>query len=142
MANNVPPAVKSALENSCKKAAAKVSKAVPGDENEKKVKELLQKEVCKDVDQKILKLAAEQLAELAKKKSPKDPNPDLSKLKAAPSTKIPSSSVPSLEIPITSIMLDEKLGTTGKFSLKVWADPKDFKKADKGLMLNFTVVSW
>ena len=71
--NQAPAPVKKGLESACQKAAKKVGKVAPGDKNEKKVVDLLNKEVCKNVDQKLLKLAAEELAKLGKKHSAKAP---------------------------------------------------------------------
>jgi len=139
-----PPAVKTGLENACKKAAAKVSKAVPGDKNEKKVKELLQKEVCKNVDQKILKGVAKAIADQAKKKNPKaDPNAiDPSKWKINPTIKKPSAGAYSVTVPITSVDVSEVFGPNakGKLSVDVWTDAKAIDAGgNTGGMLNFTV---
>jgi hypothetical protein len=137
-----PSNVKKGLEDACKKAAKKVGKVAPGDKNEKKLTELLTKEVCKGVDQKILKFAAEELAKLGKKQSAKAPPNTPPNVTGVPKLKAPGSGVPSLTIPITEFILNEKHDTKAKFELKVWADPKDLQKSDKGIMLNFTIVNW
>ena len=47
-----------------------------------------------------------------------------------------------MTIPITEFVLDPKHDVKGKFSIKVWADPRAFEKKDKGVMVNFTLVNW
>ena len=146
MADIVPPEIKKGLEKHCKKAAKKISKVAPGEKNEKKLEKLIVDEVCKEVknlDKKLLKIAAEQLAKLGKSKSAKAPEGTIPKVDGKITMKQPGSGVPSLTIPISpEILLDPKLGTNMKFSVKVWADPKAFDKSEKGVMLNLTVAKW
>ncbi len=146
MADIIPPEVKKGLEKQCKKAGKKISKIAPGEKNEKKLEKLIVDEVCKEVknlDKKILKIAAEQLAKLGKSKSAKAPEGGIPKVDGKISMKQPGSGVPSITIPISpEILLDPKLGTNMKFSVKVWADPKAFEKSDKGFTVNMTVAKW
>ena len=146
MADIIPPEVKKGLEKHCKKAAKKISKVAPGEKNEKKLEKLIVDEICsevKNLDKKILKIAAEQLAKLGKSKSAKPPKGGIPKVDGKVTFKAPGSCVPSIEFPIApSILLDPKLGTNLKFSVKIWADPKAFEKTDKGVMLNITVAKW
>ncbi|MEN1680197.1 MAG: hypothetical protein AAGJ46_11435 [Planctomycetota bacterium] len=139
MSNAATSGAKSGLENACKKAVDRIKKAAPGEKNEKKLAELLNKQVCKGVDQKLLKLLAEQIAKQAKKASAKaDPNAP-KKIDAKPSLKKPGSGVPSLKLPLGSFDLLGDKAKDSKLELLIWADPADFEKKDKGLMLNFTV---
>lgn len=140
-----PTPVKGGIERACKKVASKVGKAtekVSDKDKAKKAKELIEEHVCKEADKKLLKLAAEELAKYAKTKSAKPAPGSIPKVDAKPNPKPPGSGVPSLTIPISEVTLNEALGTKGKFELKVWADPKNFEKADKGVMLYFTVTKW
>ena len=73
MPSGAPSSVKGKLEAACKSAVKEISKVAPGEKNEKKLAELLTEKVCKDVDQKILTLIAEELAKLGKKHSAKEP---------------------------------------------------------------------
>lgn len=140
MANNKAPSqIQTGLEKICEKAAKKVSKVAPGEKNEKKLADLLTKEVCKDVDQKILKEIAKQLAELGKKSSAKAPANAPPKVKTVPKFKEPGSGVPSFTIPLYKLDLGDGGKSKGKLQLKVWGDPKELEKSDKGVMLNFTV---
>lgn len=149
MADIVPPEIMKGLEKHCKKAAKKISKVAPGEKNEKKLEKIVKDEVCKEVgklDQTLLKIAAEQLAKMAKGKSAKAPKGSLPKVKIKPTLKMPGSGMPSLTIPISpEILLDKKLGTNLKFSIKIWAaDPKALTdpSSEKGIMLNATVLKW
>jgi len=145
MADVIPSAAKKKLEDACRKAAKKVAKVAPGEKNEKKLAGLLHDNVCKEaksIDQKVLKLIAEEFAKLGKKHSAKAPEGTIPNVKAVGKPKAPGAGSPSVTIPLGDIMLNEKLGTKGKFSLKVWADPKDLAKSEKGAMLYFTVVNW
>ena len=56
--------------------------------------------------------------------------------------KPPGSGVPSLTIPITEWVMVSKRDTKAKSSIKIWTNPRDFEKSDKGLMVNFPVVNW
>ena len=132
-----PSPVKKGLENACQKAAKKVSKAAPGEKNQKKVADLLTKHVCKEVDQKILKLIAEELAKLGKGASAKAPPNTIPKVSVKPELKDPGSGVPSFTIPLPEF--DVGSDAKGKFELKVWGDPKEFQKADKGVFVKFKV---
>ena len=132
----MPSNIKSGLENACKKVTKEVSKAVPGKKNEKKVADLLAKKVCKNVDQKLLKLIAQEIAKTAKKASSKA-NDAIPKVSAVPTMKKPGSGVPSFTIPLPEFDMGED--AKGKFKLKVWGDPKQFEKKEKGAMVFFTV---
>ncbi|MEL7471964.1 MAG: hypothetical protein AAGK04_01490 [Planctomycetota bacterium] len=139
-----PPAAKSGLEKACQKAAEKVSKAVPGDKFDKKTLELLEKEVCKNIDQKIVTAAAKAIADVAKKQSSKaDPNtPDPSKFKLNAKPKKPSSGAYSVTVPITSVDMAKVFGpkAKGKLSVDLWTDGKDFEKGgNTGGMLYFKI---
>ncbi len=135
----LPAPVKKGLESACQKATKKLSKVVPGEKNKKKVADLLAKEVCKGVDQKILKLAAEELAKLGKKQSAKAAPNTIPKITGVPSLKPPGSGSPSFTIPLPEFDVGD---AKGKFELKVWGDPKNLQQSDKGVMLYFTVKSW
>ncbi|MCA8973546.1 MAG: hypothetical protein KDC98_02440 [Planctomycetes bacterium] len=144
MVNLIPAPMKKKLEEKCKKAASKVAKIAPGESNEKKIEKLLRDAVCKEVDgldQRALRLAAEQLAKVGRSHSAKAANAPV-KVDAKPTIKKPGSGVPSLTLPLRSIMLNERLGTKGKLALKIWADPRNLKNADKGVMLYFTVTDF
>ena len=137
-ANPVPSALKGDLEKACKKAVEKIKKAVPGEKNEKKVAEALNKQVCKDVDQKLLKLLAEQIAKQAKKKSAKAPAGAPKKVDAKPKMTAPGSGSPSFTLPLANFDLLGDPKKDSKLELKVWGDPRELEK-DKGAMLYFTV---
>lgn len=113
----VKPPEKKALENISKN----LNKIVPG------------------LDKKILKLIASELAKAGKKHSAKPSKDAIPIVKATGKIKAPGGSIPSVTIPLKKLMLDEKYGTTGKFELKIWADPKNLEKAEKGVMLFFTL---
>jgi hypothetical protein len=132
----LPTSVKNSLNNACKSAAEEISKLAPGEKNEKKIAELLGEKVCKDVDQKILTLIAEELAKVGQKHSAKGPI-TLPKITGVPTLKPPGSGSPSFTIPLPEIDMGDD--TKGKFELKIWGDPKDLQKADKGAAVFFTV---
>ncbi len=146
MTDLIPAAAKKKMEVACKKVAQKVGKAVqPIDENgklEKAIVKACEKEI-RSIDKTVVQFFAEKLKEaLAKnKKNPSGPKP-LSKVNPKWKPKPPGSGVPSLTIPITQWVVNSKLDTKAKFSIKVWADPREFEKKDKGVMVNFTVVNW
>ena len=145
MADLIPSAAKAKIESKCKDIAKAVSKVAPGEKNEKKLEELLNEQCKKQVrslDKTALKLIAEELKKYAKSKSAKAPPGAIPNVKAIAKPKAPGSGVPSLTIPLKKFMLNEKLGTTGKLELKIWADPANLAKSEKGVMLNFTVVKW
>ena len=85
--------------------------------------------MCKNVDQKILKLIAEEIAKTAKKASAKAETA-IGKVSAVPTTKKPGSGVPGFTIPFPELDLGDD--AKGKFELKVWGDPKDFQKEGQG----------
>ena len=136
----VPANVKKGLESACKKATKIVSKVAPGKKNEKKLADLLAKEVCKDVDQKILKLAAEALAKLGTKHSAKALPNTPPKITGVPTLQEPGSGIPSFTIPLPEFDLDEEGDAKAKFELKVWGDPKKLQESEKGGMLYFKVT--
>lgn len=146
MPDIIPKAAKSKMEKACTKVAKKVGKAVkPVDEKgklEKAIIETCKKEI-KSIDKTAVKFFAEKLKEALDKKNkqPAGPKP-LPKVDAKWVPKPPGAGIPSLTIPITEWVVDEKHDTKAKFAIKVWADPRDFKKTDKGVMVNFTVVNW
>jgi hypothetical protein len=145
MSDLLPPAVKNNLERHCSAMVKKVSRIAPGEKNEKKLASLLNNQVCKEVrkiDQHLLKQLAVELRKVGKKHNPKQRLGIVPDVKAAAKPKEFGAGVPSLTIPITKFLIDERLGTTGKLELKVWADPRDLQTKEKGLLLNFTVVKW
>jgi len=146
MADLIPAAAKKKMETACKKVAKNVGKTVkPIDDKgklEKAIVKACQKEI-KKVDKTVVKFFAEKLKEeLAKKKKIQAGPKSIPKVDPKWVPKPPGSGVPSLTIPITEWEVDKKLDTKAKFSIKVWADPRDFEKQDKGVMVNFTVVNW
>jgi hypothetical protein len=146
MPDLIPNAAKKKMEGACKKVAKKVGKAVKSVDDkgklEKAITEKCKKEI-KSVDKTVVKFFADQLKkELAKKNKKVDGEAKIPKVDPKWKPKPPGSGVPSLTIPITEFVLDPKHDTKGKFSIKVWADPREFEKADKGVMVNFTVVNW
>ena len=146
MADLIPAAAKKKMETACKKVAKNVGKTVkPIDDKgklEKAIVKACQKEI-KKVDKTVVKFFAEKLKEeLAKKKKIQAGPKPVPKVDPKWVPKPPGSGVPSLTIPITEWVVDKKLDTKAKFSIKVWADPRDFEKQDKGVMVNFTVVNW
>lgn len=127
------------LEKACQKAADKVKKVAPGEKNEKKVADLLNKHVCKEVDQKLLTLLAKQIAEQAKKHNPKAPEGTPKKVDAKPSLKKPGSGAPSLTLPLANFDLLGDKKKDSKLELQIWGDPRELEKVDKGAMVYFTV---
>ncbi len=147
MPDLIPRNVKKKLEDECKKIAKKAGKKIKPDAVGDKAEDAIKEHVCaevKNVDKKIVELVVGELKkqlekDKAKQKQPAVPSPDA---KPVGTLKPPGSGVPSITIPITDFVLDKKLDTKGKFELKVWADPRDLQKKDKGVMLNFSVVNW
>jgi hypothetical protein len=131
----LPGSLKRDLHQACQNAVDEVSKLAPG-EKEAKLAKLLSEKVCKDVDQKILTLIAEELAKVGQKHSAKGPV-TIPKVTGIPTLKPPGSGSPSFTIPLPEIDLGDD--TKGKFELKIWGDPKDLQKADKGAAVFFTV---
>ncbi|MGL4514913.1 MAG: hypothetical protein ACRCT8_17645 [Lacipirellulaceae bacterium] len=138
-ANNVPSGAKSQLEKICRKAAEKVKKAAPGEKNEKKLAKLLNDEVCKEVDDKLLTLLAEEIAKYAQKASAKGDSSAPERVDAKPSLKQPGSGSKSLTLPLASIDLFGDKKKDGALELKIWGDPSDFTQKEKGAVLNFSV---
>ncbi len=146
MSDLVPNAAKKKMESACKKVGRKIGSAVkPLDEKGKLEKEFVkkcQKEV-KSVDKTVVKFFVDQLKqELAKKNKKIDGTTPIPKVDTKWVPKPPGAGVPSVTIPITEFVIDPKLKTKGKVSIKAWADPRQFEKKDKGVMVNFTVVNW
>ena len=147
MPDLIPAPAKKKMEAACKKVAKKVGKSLEpvtdGKKLEKKIAERCKKEI-KTIDKKVVQFLVDKLKEeLDKKNKKKDEGvPKIPKATAKWTPKSPGSGVPSLTIPITQYVLDKQLDTKAKFSIKVWADLRDFKKSDKGVMVNFTVVNW
>ena len=79
-----PANLKRVLESTCKVAAQDLSKLAPGEKNKKRLAEKLTTGVCKDVDQKILKLVQASWQNSQKAKMQKfHPALDLQKSKAS-----------------------------------------------------------
>ncbi|AVO38394.2 hypothetical protein [Pukyongiella litopenaei] len=148
MPDLIPAAAKKKMEAECKKIARKAGRAIKPDKVGDKIEEEVVKNVCKEiksVDKKVVQFLADQLKKELDKKKKKDVGPTVSKMPKAGakwSAKKPGAGVPSLTIPITQWVLDPKYDTKAKFSIKVWADPREFEKKDKGVMVYFTVVDW
>ena len=132
-----PGTIKKGLESACQSAADEISKLAPGEKTEEKVAKILSEKVCKDVDQKLLTLIAEELAKQGKKHSAKEPPNVPPKPVGTPTLKAPGSGSPSLTIPLKNFDFGDDV--KGKFELQVWGDPKQFEKAEKGAMVYFTV---
>ncbi|MFL4469816.1 hypothetical protein ACERZ8_08035 [Tateyamaria armeniaca] len=146
MPDLIPAAAKKKMEGACKKFAKKVGKAVKSIDDKGKIEKAI-KEKCKkeigSIDKTVVKFFADQLKkELAKKNKKIDGETPIPKIDKKWVPKPPGSGVPSLTIPITEFVLDPKHDVKGKFSIKVWADPREFEKKDKGVMVNFTLVNW
>jgi len=142
--NTVPPRLKRDLDNACKKAGEHVRKLTPGRQNKAAVARAFNQRLCKDVDQKLLKALAQQLAKQGKKYSAKPEKNTLQNVvKGVPKLTPPGKGVPSVTIPIPwAVPLEGVTGnrdTKGKFELKIWADPRELEKKSKGGMLFFTV---
>lgn len=131
-----PGSIKRDLEQACEKAAEEISELAPGEKTSDKVSKLLSEKVCKNIDQKILTLVAKELAGLGKKHSGKAPPGTIPKVSGVPTLKKPGSDSPSFTIPFPEISIG---GKKGKFELDLWGDPKQFEKAEKGVMVYFTV---
>lgn len=148
MSDLVPPAAKKKLEAECKKIARKVGKTIKPGTIGKKAEEAVAKGVCKEiksVDKKAVQFFADQLKKALDKKNKKPAGPGagtLTKVKPKWTAKKPGSGVPSVTIPITQWVIDRKLDTKAKVSVKIWADPRELEKSDKGVVVNFTVVNW
>ena len=146
MPDLIPNAAKKKMQAACKKVGRKIGKGVePLDKNGKLEKAFVkkcQKEV-KNVEKTAVKFLADQLKkELAKKNKKIDGEAPIPKVDKKWVPKPPGSGVPSLTIPITEFVMDPALDTKGKVSIKIWADPREFEKKDKGVMVYFTVVNW
>ena len=142
--NKLPPRLKRDLDTACKKAGEKASKLVPGRKRKAKAAKYFNQQLCKEVDRKLLKAIAKELAEQGKSRSTKAPDNVPPKLvKGVPKMSEPGKGVPSLTVPVPwSIPLEGVTGnpdTKGKFELKIWADPREPEKKPKGGMLFFTV---
>lgn len=148
MPDLIPAAAKKKMESECKKIAKKVGKTIKPEFAGKKIEDAVTKGVCKEVksvDKKVVQFLVDQLKKELdkKKKGAAGSNPPvIPKATAKWSAKKPGAGVPSITIPITEWVLDPKLDTKAKFSIKVWADPREFEKKDKGVMVNFTVVNF
>ena len=132
------------LDNACKKAGEKMSKLVPGRKGKFAAAKYFNQQLCKDVDQKLLKALAGEIAKQGKARSAKAPK-DVPKkpIKGVPKMWDPGKGVPSVTIPVPwGIPLGAVTGnpkSEGKFNLKIWADPRDYEKQPKGGVLYFTV---
>lgn len=148
MPDLIPAAVKKKMESECKKIAKKVGKSIKPEVAGKKIEAAVTKGVCKEIksiDKKAVQFLVDQLKKELDKKNKKPAEasvPKIPKATAKWSPKKPGAGVPSITIPITEWVLDSKLDTKAKFSIKVWADPREFEKKDKGVMVNFTVVNF
>jgi len=132
-----PGSIKRDLEKACENAAEKVASLAPGEKLPDKVEKLLSEKVCQDIDKKVLTIIAKELAGLGKKHSAKAPPNSIPRINSQISFKKPGSDSLNFTLPFPEIDLGGK--TKGKFELNVWGDPKDFEKAEKGVMINFTV---
>ena len=146
MPTKIPPAAQKKMARACEKLGRKIGQSVkPLDEKGKLEKAFVkkcQKEAGK-IDKTVVKFFAEELKkELAKKNKKVDGATPIPKVDGKFLPKPPGSGVPSVTIPITEFVLDPTHDTKGKVSIKVWADPRQFEKKDKGVMVNFTVVNW
>jgi len=142
--SNLSSRMKRDLNTACRKAGEKVRKVVPGSGNKAKTAKYFNQQLCKDIDQRLLKLIFKQLADQAKKHSATEPDNTPSKpIKTVPKMSSPSKGVPSVKIPVPwSIPLAGITGnpkSEGKFNVEIWADPRDFEKKSKGAVLNFSV---
>ena len=142
--NTLPTPLQRDLDKACKKAGERVRKLVPGGQNKAAVAKAFNQRLCRDVDQKLLTALAKELAKQGKKYSAKPAKNSLPKIaKGVPKLTPPGKGVPSVTIPIPwSVPLETVTGSQdskGKFELKVWADPRNLEKKDKGGMLYFTV---
>ncbi len=142
--NTLPSRVQRDLDNACKKAGEYVRQVTPGRKNKAAVAKAFNQRLCKDVDQKLLKVLAQELAKQGKKYSAKPAKNTPPKLvKGVPKLTQPGKSVPSVTIPIPwAVPLEDLTGnreSKGKFELKIWADPRELEKKEKGGMLYFTV---
>lgn len=142
--NTLPSQVKRDLDNACKNAGEHVRKLVPGGQNKAAVAKAFNQRLCKDVDQKLLKALAKELAKQGKKYSAKPAKNTPPKLvKGVPKLTPPGKGVPSVTIPIPwTVPLETLTGSQaskGKFEVKIWADPRELEKKEKGGMLYFTV---
>jgi len=142
--NNLSSQMKRDLNTACRKAGEKVRKVVPGKGNKAKTAKYFNQQLCKDVDQRLLKLIFKQLAAQAKKHNPKEPdNTPPKPIKTVPKMSSPSKGVPSVKIPVPwSIPLEGVTGdpkSKGKFTVEIWADPRSFEDKSKGAVLNFSV---
>ncbi|MEM7436977.1 MAG: hypothetical protein AAF436_17615 [Myxococcota bacterium] len=141
MPPKLPNRTKQDLYRACKKSGEKVQKMVPGRSNRAKTAKYFNQQLCKDVDQKVLKIVFKQLAKQADKRGAKAPK-TVPKIKAVPKMVAPKG-VPSVKIPVPwSIPLGEHPDgkkREGKFEVNIWGDPRTFEETKKGAFLNFTV---
>lgn len=146
MVDLIPKAAKAKMIAACRKVAKKVGKAVKPVDSGGKLEDAIVKSCKKEImsiDKTAVRFFAEKLKEALDEKHHHTAGPQSVK-KVAPKwvPKPPGSGVPSLTIPITEWVLDKKNDTKAKFSIRVWANPKDLKKSDKGFFVNFTVLNW
>lgn len=131
------------LHRACKKAGDKVQKIIPGHTNKSKAAKYFNQQLCKEVDQALLKVIFKQLAAQGKKHSATAPKNVPKTIKTVPKMTSPSKGVPSVKVPLPwTIDFGEVTGnpkSKGKFTLEIWADPRDFEKEPKGGILNFTL---
>lgn len=139
------PSTQRDLERACQKAAEKVRKLVPGKSNKATAMKYFNRQLCKEVDQKLLKALAREIAKQTTKHNAK-PLKDTPKapLTGVPKMSPPNKGVPTLTIPMPWTLPLESLtgnpGAKGKFEIKVWADPRKPDGEAKGGMLNFTAI--
>lgn len=144
MGDIIPGDIKKKLEAQCNKAATKVGKALKPVKLDEKARKAIQDGVCKEVknlDKHLTGLLVSALKSAIEKEKPKSntllPHPGA---KAKPVMKAPGSGVPSLTIPITDFVIDRKVDAKAKVEIKVWGDPRELQKKEKGGMLYFTVT--
>ncbi len=144
MPDFIPNDIKKKLQSSCNKIAGKVGKTLKPTGLDDKAKKAIRDGICKEaknLDKHATELLVAALKSQLKKEKPKAnslaPHPGA---KVKPVLKEPGSGVPSLTLPITDFVFDKKDKVKGKVNVKVWADPRELEKKDKGAMLFFTVT--
>lgn len=144
MGDLIPNDIKKKLESQCNKAAAKVGKTLKPVHLDEKAKKAIRDGICKEarnLDKHATELMVAALKEILKKQKPKTnelvPHPGA---KMKPVLKEPGKGLPSLTIPVTDMVFDKKNKVKGKVNIKIWGDPRELQKKEKGGMLYFTVT--
>ena len=142
MGDIIPSNVKKKLEADCNKIAKKVGKAAKPVGLDDKAKKAIRDGICKEVknlDKHATEMLVSALKSKFKKEKPKSIVPHLG-AKVKPVMKAPGSGVPSLTFTITDKIFDKSSKLDGKVEVKLWADPRDLEKKEKGGFLNLTVT--